>query len=111
MSGTISAQAGLDGDRVKTTTRVEIYDQTYQIAADSGDEYVRLLAERLDARMRQIARQTRVVDSLRVAVLAAMNLADENQQLREKCSRMEEQLGEKCSTYHAMLDRALGRAG
>jgi cell division protein ZapA len=105
------ARAELDGVRVKTTTRVEIYDQVYQIAADSGEEYVRTLAERLDSRMRNIARQTRVVDSLRVAVLAAINLADENQQLLEKCTRMEQQLAQKSSEYHDMLDRALSKAG
>ena len=55
---------------------VEIYDQTYHLAGQDT-EHIRGLAEMVDARMRAVAAQGRTVDSLRVAVLAALNLADE----------------------------------
>jgi len=55
---------------------VEIYDQTYHLAGQDT-EHIRRLAEMVDARMRAVAAQGRTVDSLRVAVLAALNLADE----------------------------------
>jgi len=55
---------------------VEIYDQTYHLSGDDP-EHVRQLAERVDAKMRAVAAQGRTVDSLRVAVLAALNFADE----------------------------------
>lgn len=55
---------------------VEIYDQTYHLSGQDA-EHVRALAEMVDARMRAVASQGRTVDSLRVAVLAALNLADE----------------------------------
>ena len=55
---------------------VEIYDQTYPLAGQDT-EHIRGLAEMVDARMRAVAAQGRTVDSLRVAVLAALNLADE----------------------------------
>jgi cell division protein ZapA len=55
---------------------VEIYDQTYHLAGDNPD-HIRELAARVDAKMRAVAAQGRTVDSLRVAVLAALNLADE----------------------------------
>ena len=55
---------------------VEIYDQTYHLAGqDTG--HIRELAARVDSKMRAVAAQGRTVDSLRVAVLAALNLADE----------------------------------
>ena len=55
---------------------VEIYDQTYHL---SGQDpvHIRELAARVDAKMRAVAAHGRTVDSLRVAVLAAVNLADE----------------------------------
>lgn len=55
---------------------VEIYDQVYHL---SGQDtvHIRDLAARVDAKMRAVAAQGRTVDSLRVAVLAALNLADE----------------------------------
>ncbi|HEX8811862.1 MAG TPA: cell division protein ZapA, partial [Terracidiphilus sp.] len=39
--------------------------------------HIRSLAAVVDAKMRAVAAQGRTVDSLRVAVLAALNLADE----------------------------------
>ena len=55
---------------------VEIYDQTYHLSGHDAP-HVRELAARIDAKMRAVAAQGRTVDSLRVAVLAALNLADE----------------------------------
>ena len=55
---------------------VEIYDQTYHLAGQDTD-HIRELASRVDSKMRAVAAQGRTVDSLRVAVLAALNLADE----------------------------------
>ena len=92
----------------KTATRVEIYDQAYTIGSDDDAEYVRRLAERVDAKMRQVARETRVVDSLRVAVLAAINLADENESLRGTIERQQQQAAEKARSLNRSLEAVLG---
>ena len=55
---------------------VEIYDQIYHLSGKDVD-HIRDLAARVDAKMRAVATHGRTVDSLRVAVLAALNLADE----------------------------------
>lgn len=55
---------------------VEIYDQTYHLSGQDTD-HIRALAAQVDGKMRAVAAQGRTVDSLRVAVLAALNLADE----------------------------------
>lgn len=57
-------------------TTVNIYDQAYHLMGQDPD-HIRHLAEQVDAKMRAVATQGRTVDSLRVAVLAALNLADE----------------------------------
>ncbi|HWG20195.1 MAG TPA: cell division protein ZapA [Terracidiphilus sp.] len=61
---------------------VEIYDQTYHLSGQDA-EHIRRLAAQVDAKMRSVAAQGRTVDSLRVAVLAALNLADELSQKNE----------------------------
>ena len=58
------------------SVRVEIYDQTYQLRG-SDPEYIGKLADYVDTKMRIVAQQASTVDSLRVAVLAALNIADE----------------------------------
>ena len=57
-------------------TTVTIYDQTYHLTGQDP-EHIRHLAEQVDAKMRAVAAQSQTGDSLRVAVLAALNLADE----------------------------------
>jgi len=55
---------------------VSIYDQSYHL---SGPDLAQLrqLAAKVDVHMRAVAANGRTADSLRVAVLAALNLADE----------------------------------
>ncbi len=57
-------------------TTVSIYDQTYHLRGQDPN-HIRQLADLVDSKMRAVASQGRTVDSLRVAVLAALNLADE----------------------------------
>ncbi len=63
---------------------VQIYDQTYYLSGREADAaHIRRLAARVDSTMRAVAKQGRTVDSLRVAVLAALNLADELSQVSQ----------------------------
>jgi cell division protein ZapA len=55
---------------------VEIYDQVYQLSG-TDSAYIQRLATLVDSRMRAISAHGATVDSLRVAVLAALNIADE----------------------------------
>jgi cell division protein ZapA len=55
---------------------VDIYDQAYHLSGPDSS-HVERLAARVDSRMRAVASTGRTADSLRVAVLAALNLADE----------------------------------
>ncbi|MGH9415271.1 MAG: cell division protein ZapA [Terriglobales bacterium] len=72
--------------------------------------YVQRLAERVDAKMRQVARETRLVDSVRIAVLAAMNLADENELLHAQIGTLEQKLGRRARALSSQLDGLLERA-
>jgi len=75
-----------------TYITVEIYDQIYHL---SGQDLARTrrLAARVDERMRAVAAAGRTADSLRVAVLAALNLADEVARAEEQLSKIEGQAG------------------
>jgi cell division protein ZapA len=62
---------------------VDIYDQTYRLRGEDT-EYIRRLADMVDSKMRSVASHGKTVDSLRVAVLAALNIADEMAALQQK---------------------------
>ncbi len=63
-------------DPGNNAVRVEIFDQAYNLRG-SDPEYILKLAEYVDTKMRAVAEQTRTVDTARLAVLAALNIADE----------------------------------
>lgn len=62
---------------------VDIYDQVYQLRG-TDPQYIERLASIVDAKMRAVSAHGATVDSLRVAVLAALNIADELMTLRAR---------------------------
>ena len=89
------------------TIRVEIYNQTYSIRSDGDNEYIHDLAEYVDGKMREISSGTLTVDSLKVAILAALHIADEFYQLKNMQAQTDAQLATRSSECSAMLDRIL----
>src|ERR1700746_4049331 len=63
-------------DASNASVRVEIFDQAYNLRG-SDPEYILKLAEYVDGKMRAVAEQTNTIDTVRLAVLAALNIADE----------------------------------
>lgn len=70
------AAEGAFGRMNQQSVHVEIFDQSYNLRGTDA-EYITRLAEYVDAKIRTIAQQTATVDSVRLAVLAAINIADE----------------------------------
>ena len=62
---------------MKRATDVEIYGQTFTVTSENDEQYVRTLASVVDQRMRQMAGSTKGTVPLRVAIMAALSLADE----------------------------------
>lgn len=89
------------------TIRVEIYNQTYSIRSDGDNEYIHDLAEYVDSKMREISSGTMTVDSLKVAILAALHIADEFYQLKMTQTNVDTQLATRSSECSEMLDKLL----
>lgn len=111
---TASAGNGADG-----AVSVDIYDQVYTLRGTDSDHIVRLAAT-VDEKMRAVAAHGSTVDSLRVAVLAALNIADELMRLRARYETLARSVGQtetsmrsRAGTLAGMLDEVLDdrRAG
>lgn len=64
--------------------QVHIFDRMYSLRSAVSDHgYLKRVAELVDARMRYIASLTPNHDPLKVAILAALNIADELQRVKE----------------------------
>lgn len=88
------------------SVRVEIYDQAYNLRGTDAD-YILRLAEYVDTKMRLVSQQTSTVDSLRVAVLAALNIADEYHLLKKKYDAIASTYEERAHTLSGALDEVL----
>jgi len=95
---------------VAKTIKVEIYDQFYNLRGDLDEAYVKELAHFVDEKMRTVAEATRTVDSMRVAVLAALNIADELHTLRQRHTELEFDLRRRTERCLTLVEQALKSA-
>ena len=89
--------------------RVEIYDQSYNLRG-SDAEHIQKLAHFVDSKMRTVSEHTATIDSLRVAVLAALNIADEYFALKKKYDSIDREYTKRASRLGNVLDSALDEA-
>jgi len=62
---------------------VEIFNQEYIVKGNENGEYIEMLAAYVDRRMRMIEQRNHSLSIVKVAVLTALNLADELNKLQE----------------------------
>lgn len=105
--GRMINKGSMEGTSSSPTIRVEIYNQTYNIRSDGDTEYIIQLAEFVDSRMREISSGTLTVDSLKVAILAALHIADELHRLKNMHEQADSQLAARSAECAEMLDRLL----
>ena len=88
-------------------TRVQIFGQTFSIAGDLDEEYLLKLAAYVDEKMRAISEMTPTVDTQRIAVMAALAIADELHTVRNERSDRDELLKEQAERCLNLVERAL----
>lgn len=71
-------------DEKNDSTSVEIFGQMYNVRGEGDPDYLTELARFVDSRMREVAGQVTTVDQLKIAILAALNIADEFSRYRKQ---------------------------
>ena len=66
------------------STEVEIFGQTYNVRGEGDPNYLSELARFVDSRMREVAAEVSTVDPMKIAILAALNIADEFSRYRKQ---------------------------
>lgn len=87
---------------------VEIHGHQYPIRSGLDPVYVAELAAYVDEKMRAASRETTAGDTLKVAVLAALNIADECFRARDDDRRQRTSISIRAEELERMLDLALG---
>jgi cell division protein ZapA len=89
---------------------VEIHGQRYPVRSTLDHAYVAELAAFVDEKMRVAMRECPQGDSLKIAVLAALNIADEFFRARDDMRSGHDTLAHRAGELERMLDLALGLA-
>lgn len=87
---------------------VEIHGQRYPIRSGLDPEYVAELAAYVDEKMRLAAKECPAGDTLKLAVLAALNIADEFFRACDKVQNESDSLTRRAAALERMVDLALG---
>ncbi len=94
-------------DAQNASVRVEIFDQAYNLRG-TDPEYILKLAEYVDSKMRAVAEATNTIDTVRLAVLAALNIADEYHLLKRKQDSGATDYQRRAHLLADALDKVLG---
>jgi cell division protein ZapA len=95
-------------DQSTRVVPVEIHGQNYPIRSGLDPAYVAELAAFVDEKMRLASRETPGSDTLKLAVLAALNIADEYFRAKGAQERDATRLADRAAELERMLDLALG---
>ncbi len=89
------------------TVHVKIYDRDYAFRTSGDPLTLHQLCVDLDNRMREVAKASGAVDTLKVAILAAIGLADDLRRVQGQLRDMDESVGQRSKECVSMLDRFL----
>lgn len=96
------------GEEQRPVTPVVILGRTYHLRGDGDTDYLLEIAAEVDRRMREVAETTGTADSLKVAILASLNLADDWFQARRQMTPPRNAAEEeRLARLAALLDEAL----
>jgi cell division protein ZapA len=95
-------------DSNENTTIVEIFGQAYNVRGEGDPDYLMELARFVDSRMRDVAAQVVTIDPLKIAILAALNIADEFSRYQKQRESAAGIWIEKTEEISNRLDKVIG---
>ena len=90
-----------------TTVEVQIFGATYHVRGDNDSDYLQELAALVDQKMQEVAAHLKTVDQTKIAVLAALNVADDLVRCRKDQGGEIEAVTKKISKLTGELNEAL----
>ena len=87
--------------------KVRIYGAEYTVRSNADANYIKAVADYLDQKMREVDQNIRVDSSLKVSVLASLNIADELFKERADNEKLQKKLEDKIKQLNKLLDEKL----
>ena len=96
---------------MEQSVSVKIFHRTYRLRSRGDAQHIRDLAAYVDRHMVQISDRTPTVDTLRVAILAALSIADECLSAQRRLERFEATVCRKSGELNELLRSVLSHEG
>ena len=88
-------------------TAIQIFGREYKIKGHADEAYIQEMAEYVDAKMRELSNNSNLPSQERLAILAALNIADELFQERNQTTETFSSIEQRAARLVAMLDEGL----
>lgn len=90
-----------------TSIEVDIFGATYHVRGENDPDHLQELAAFVDEKMREVASHVATVDTAKIAILTALNIADELIQCRQVLDGERGEISEKVTELTGELEDAL----
>ena len=98
----------------KASVSVKIYNSTYALTTSASEEQVLKIAAEVDRRMQELAESKKLLQTDKIAIWTALDLAADRLELQEKCVTLKQEmqqrnavLAEELQSLRARYDRLL----
>ena len=94
----------------KASVSVKIYNSTYALTTSASEEQVLKIAAEVDRRMQKLAESKKLLQTDKLAIWTALDLAAERLELQEKCAALKQEMQEKCAAMEQELQQKCAAA-
>ena len=89
----------------KASVSVKIYNSTYALTTSASEEQVLKIAAEVDRRMQELAESKKLLQTDKLAIWTALDLAAERLELQEKCAALKQELQDKCTAMEQEMQQ------
>jgi cell division protein ZapA len=97
-----------DGKNRENLVEIKVFGQTFTVKTDSEESHILEVAQYVNDKIEEILKKTRTVSSLNVAILAALNVADDLLKERERRKALLREVGMKSRDLVEKIDMKIG---
>lgn len=93
------------------SVEIKVFGQTYTVKTDAEEDHIQEVARHVNQKMDEILKKTRSVSTLNVAILTALNIADDLLKEKEKRITLIREIENKSKDLAEKIDLNLGGKG
>ena len=87
---------------------IKVFGQTYTVKTDAEEDYIQEVAKYVNEKMEEVLKKTKSVSTVNVAILTALNIADDLLREKEKRTALLREVGAKSKDLVEKIDMKIG---